>query len=360
MAAPTNYYVDPAIAGNSGTGTIGDPFGDLQYALNTIVRDATNGDQINIKAGTAEILAASLTLATYGTPTFAIPLILRGYTAVANDGGIAEINCNGVTMFTLAYVMQLINLEMHSFGNNNGVSLGVSSVVSKCKIHKGLSAPSAKNLIVLASHARVVGCYIYDAGTNGYAASVDIGVYFSLNYDYNCPKGVYTAQGLVVGNIIVDCTTSGIEGAARSVIIGNTIYSSSAATGKGIAVTDSNIIINNIIVGYSGAGGVGILAANTAIKGFNAFYNNTTPESLTDVFNDLGNDVALAASPFTNPAGGDFSLSTAVVGAIDGAFPGTWYGPAATIDHADIGAVQNGAGAGGGGAVSISPMRGGL
>ena len=52
MAALTQYYVDPAINANSGTGTIGDPYGDLQYALNTLTRDPTDGDQINVKATT--------------------------------------------------------------------------------------------------------------------------------------------------------------------------------------------------------------------------------------------------------------------------------------------------------------------
>ena len=62
--AITNYYVDPSINANSGTGTIGDPFGDLQYALDTVTRDSTNGDQFNIKAGTAEVLTGTLDFST--------------------------------------------------------------------------------------------------------------------------------------------------------------------------------------------------------------------------------------------------------------------------------------------------------
>ena len=94
MAYPTHVYVDPSIAGDSGTGTIGDPYGDLQYALNTVTR-GTDGNQFNIKAGTDEVLAASITTATYGTPSTSQPLIFRGYTSAANDGGQASIDCNG-------------------------------------------------------------------------------------------------------------------------------------------------------------------------------------------------------------------------------------------------------------------------
>ena len=93
--AITNYYVDPAINANSGTGTLGDPFGDLQYALNTITRNATDGDRINIKAGTAEVMAAAISLTTYGTPAQAAPLIFQGYTSAQGDGGIGEINNGG-------------------------------------------------------------------------------------------------------------------------------------------------------------------------------------------------------------------------------------------------------------------------
>ena len=57
--AITEVYVDPAINGNSGTGTLVDPYGDLQYALDTKARDSTNGDRFNIKAGTAEVLAVT-------------------------------------------------------------------------------------------------------------------------------------------------------------------------------------------------------------------------------------------------------------------------------------------------------------
>lgn len=356
MAAPTMYYVDPAINANSGTGTIGDAFGDLQYALNTITRDATNGDQINIKAGADEILAASLTLATYGTPTADAPLILRGYTATANDGGKGEIDCNGATMLAAtSYSLILIDLIIHNFGNNNGINTtaAVFFLVINCEIHKGASSPDTKFLLYNSTSSftqRVIGCYLHDAGINGYGARTSIAV---GNYVKNCPNGI--DANLTIGNIANDCGVISIRwNDSYGTHIGNSIYSSVAATGIGLdlssgATRRGGVGINNIIEGFSGAGGKGINGSGDIfLLGYNAFYNNATAESLGDVYIDLGNDATLAASPFTNPAGGDFSLLTSVVGAVDGAFPGTWYGPAATIDHADIGAVQNGAGTGGG------------
>jgi hypothetical protein len=60
MAAPTDSFIDPSIAGNSGSGTIGDPWGDCQHALDTVTRDATDGDRMCIKEGTDEIHTAAL------------------------------------------------------------------------------------------------------------------------------------------------------------------------------------------------------------------------------------------------------------------------------------------------------------
>ena len=55
----TNYYVDPGSGSDvTGTGTVGSPWASVQHALDNITRDATNGDQINIKAGTADVLSS--------------------------------------------------------------------------------------------------------------------------------------------------------------------------------------------------------------------------------------------------------------------------------------------------------------
>ena len=106
MAAPSETYVDPSIAANSGTGTIGDPYGDLQYALDTMTRDSTNGDRINIKSGTAEVLTGTISLASYGPPRFDYYLVLEGYDSVAGDGGIGAIdgNAGNFTIFNSNYM----------------------------------------------------------------------------------------------------------------------------------------------------------------------------------------------------------------------------------------------------------------
>ena len=335
-------------------GTTSLPWRSIQGALDLITRDATNGDQINVKAGTAVVNQAALALTTYGTPAEGAPLIIRGYTTAANDRGMGEIDCNGLVMWavTTHVCLGLIDLEIHNGGNNNLITnSGIGSFMYHCEVHKGASSPSAKGLIN--SFTRVVGCYVHDAGTSGYGISATETAYG--NFVEDCPNGINVAgvSQVVFNNIVVDSTVIGIRVAAdNGVVIGNSIYSSTANTGKGISVEAGHthaVILNNIVQGYSGVAGVGLsAAADVAVMGYNAFYNNTANESLGDVMFNLENDAEIvgATSPFTNAAGGDFSLNTAVAGAIDGAFPGAWYGPASTTDHADIGAVQNPAGAG--------------
>lgn len=294
------------------------PWRSVQGALDLITRDATNGDQVNVKAGTAQVNQAALALTTYGTPAEGAPLVIRGYTSAANDGGIGEIDCNGAAMWAATNFFILVDLEIHSFGNNNGITgtttSATRSTIYHCEVHKGVSTPTSK---YLTNVGMVIGCYIHDAGTTGGGIFNNWIAYG--NYVYNCPTGIASGSTIAINNIVVDCTAFGIDLASdNGVAIGNSIYSSTASTGTGIRVgaTFSNaVILNNIIEGYSGAGAEAILgSADIFLLGFNAFFNNTTAESLGDVYIDLGNDATPASSPFTNAGAGDFSLLTSVSG----------------------------------------------
>lgn len=362
MGAPTQVYVDPSLNANSGTGTIGDPYGDLQYALNTKTRDSTNGDQFNVKAGTAEVLAASLTLATYGTPTNLAPLILRGYTSAANDGGMGEIDCNGYQMWaSTSYAnIYMAWLKMHNFGNNHGVQLNNYANYSyaiHCEVYKGASTPSSKSLL---RGIFAYDCYVHDAGTSGIGIYADVNNIYG-NYVYNCPVGIQLTllAGAVMHNLVVDCTDGIQLTQGFGIVAHNTIYHSGASTGSGIKLTTyqitTHLVVNNVIVGYSGSGGRGLNASyDQLMHGYNMFYNNATNESSNDLFIDLANDVTPGAIPFVNAAGGNFALNAGLANG----WPGTIFGPAGTTNYLDIGAVQLGAGSGGSGAVKIVPMIG--
>jgi hypothetical protein len=366
----TNYFVDPGGGSDvTGDGTIGTPWATVQHALDTITRDTTNGDQINLKSGTADVLAATLDLTTYGTPTATAPLVLRGYTSAANDGGMGEIDCGGATMWASASYDYLIlaDLEMHTFGDNTGLDLDNNLILYRCEIHKGASTPSNKNLVNIDSDCQVIGCYIHDTGSSNVAA-LDLNSFGNVFGNYIVP-GADNSGGCIsggndyaiVGNILV-CDHTGARGIIagfsgfNGLVMHNIVYNSAAGTGSGVVIANQTAgyspVMNNIICGWSGAGGEGVLAsADLGLAGWNAFYNCTANYTITgnQIIDLTANDVALAADPFTDAANGDFSLTTAAKTALASkGWPTSYLGAHAnTVSNLNIGPIQMAAGGGG-------------
>lgn len=367
--AITEYYVDPAINANSGTGTIGDPWGDLQYALNTVTRDATNGDRFNIKAGTAEVLTAGLSLATYGTPTEAAPLVIQGYTSAAGDGGIGEINNGGanVAIINTSALIIFVDMKMGNTGSAAPLTMGQFGALIRCEIHTASGTG-----VVIGNYAQVVGCYFHDLtgqaalhliGAGSVGGSLALGNYFSN------AGGQYTVYLASIGNTVIgnvfertdaDTTVKAIYALQRANwIIGNTIFNDNASTDIAIHASGTGhyAIVNNIIQGYSGSGATAITHANGfLVTAANAYYNNTANESIADVHVNLKANLALGSSPFVNAAGGNFEID-GDSDASEAAWPSAWKGLATTANAADIGAVQSGAGSGGGVSIYTRSVR---
>ena len=360
--ALTQTYVNPAIAGNSGTGSVGDPYGDLQYALNTMTRDAVNGDQINIKAGTDELLAATISLVAYGAPDNGSPLVFRGYTAVANDGGIGDISGQGACTILVGNpsYTHFIDMHLHNCGANRIVQIGNYSSIIHCEIDQHTGYNQA---VAMGAYGVVAHCYCHDVVqvhssglvVSNYIVGADHDTWVRLNIG---------GSGTAVNNV-VHCLLAGDTGINNSThqasVIGNSVYNAAAGTAEGIYANGLNtpVILNNIVEGWSGVGGSGIETTtfDVALLAGNAFYNNTAHMSVARSLYSDNNDV-LGASPFVSPATGDFRINGTQAGVTEDAFPAAFLGAALTTNLADKGASQAGAGAGGGGAVSISPVRG--
>jgi hypothetical protein len=355
--AITETYVDPSIAGDSGTGTIGDPYGDVQYALNTMTRDGTNGDRINIKAGTDEVLGAGLSLATYGTPTADAPLVFQGYTSAVGDGGIGGISGGGsYKIINEAAIDSVSFIDMHLHSGSAGGSLILlrnNVNVVNCEIDNCTGDGIRLNTGVIVKNcylhnlANVVGTY----GVYAIGGTVDHCVFEdgAIKFD----RVIFAQTGMSITHCILSVSTAqqGIYIAGDgAVVINNTIYASSG-TGAGIysaGTSESSIISNNYIEGFSGAGGDAIEIASGSIvtlRQSNRYYNNTSHETDTGgIINDYDNS-AVASSALTNPGAGDFSVGTDLKA---GAYPTTFKG-IATDQFVDIGAVQREEPAGGGG-----------
>jgi len=343
--AMSEYYVDPSIAGNSGTGTIGDPYGDLQYALDNITRNSTDGDVIHIKAGTAEVLSAQLSYTTYGTTAVAAPLAFRGYSSTARDGGIAEIDGNGAAVSNQGYI-GWADLKIHNGGTADLIG-GAGTFAYNCWFSDTTGYAFNGN------SGSMTNCVFSNwGGSKSYAifpsaASEMKGCYLEVDSSNQPSSWVVAGQnGAKVTDTIINMksgvTCGGIWVFSNSNRIKNCSILSAAGTGTGIENNNGyyNDIQYNIVEGFSGTGGEGI-NYNTAttclgMVGFNACYNNTTDFVQSGVASaqiDLtDDDETLSSSAFAKS--GSITLSDFVS---DNA--GFWASVAAYFEPQDTGNV---------------------
>ena len=327
--ALSEIYVDPSIAADSGTGTIGDPFGDLEYAIEQTTFDTTNGTRVNIKAGTAEVLAANLATAMADTvttvawaPTSAAPCVFQGYTAVAGDGGIGEISGGGsvpIIENATQSDVHLKDLKLGNVGANHVIRLDNFCSLVRCEIHTNTG--SGLNAVLMDNYNEIMECYFHDcedpAGNVINTNTICVIAYnYFINNDVTSGTIVDADGSRVENNIIVitEADNSGIVALNNGSIRNNSIYNSTGAgTGAGIKTNDTThqgVIEGNLVEGFAGAGGVGIEYTNDVVfhsRG-NSVYNCTTAYSTgsgAELLIDEDNET-LTASPFTDAANGDF------------------------------------------------------
>lgn len=356
MGALTQYYVDPQSGSDTtGTGAIGTPWKTVQKALNTITRDATNGDKVNVKAGATDTLTATLSFATYGTPTAQAPLMFRGYTATADDGGIGVISGGGGAFrpinTTLTYIW-LVDMRVTNAGvNQTLVTLGASCAILRSQFD---TTSGSGGLVVMGAGGMAIACYFTATGWIGLLMS-GAGCFVWGCYCYACATyGIQLgdARSSAIGNVI-DAPSGAVGIVAQysnCAIVGNTIYSAGGGT-YGIMLSNftdraGQVVFNNIIQGFTH----GILCTyeGPGLVANNAFRSVTNARTLAEVpMVDLGDLPALAASPFVNAAGKNYAIASGSPVIEAGVF--TSFLGASTINKPDLGAVQLGAGAGGGG-----------
>lgn len=323
----SDVYVDPSIASDSGTGTIGDPFGDLEYAIEQTTFNTSGGTRVNVRATSDEILVASLenALANAVTtpawvPSETNPCIFQGYSSVAGDlegtGTTAGISGGGLVSIMGGDArngVHFVDLHIHNTGANEILSINDDCSAIRCEIDNSTAGGiDADNNFLLD------GCYVHNiAGIGVFAANLTV-IHSWLANGTNKFTNAIEASGNLDARrniIILDSTSSGIDLPEDGVAEFNSIYSN-GGTGSGITTALSALIIgvsNNLVEGFSGTGGIGIDLAANAFVGCRIFrgngvyncataYNSPTTFSLAESDNET-----LTASPFTNASAGDFS-----------------------------------------------------
>lgn len=334
MAYGSEIYVDPSIAANTGSGTIGDPYGDVEYALSLQASIPAGGLRVNVKAGTAEVLVAQMAASFTPNPAEGNQLTIEGYTSAAGDGGMAQISGGGSVGCWVDVTKDYINfknLELYNCGANNIVQTDNYCSIVSCILHGSTSGGA--NLQV---GGRIVNSYFYDIGAVGVTLN---GANCYAMFNYVKSKSSMTSQmtrGITLGtntycefNIVdVDGNTIGILGGNDTRIDHNSVYGDGSGTGAGISVPATAVqqsVRNNVVEGFAGTGGSGISWSTTTGVTYysgNACYNNTTDyDGSPSMFAiEEGDNETLSASPFTDAANGDFTpVDTGNI--VDGGLP---------------------------------------
>ena len=365
--ALTEVYIDPSIAGDSGSGTSGSPYGDFQYALTTASFDTTNGTRLNVKAGTDEILASALDWSTNfysgGSPTETANCVIQGYTTTAGDGGIGGISGNGsyaAISDTTRNWVTVRDIHLHNMGAGIGCRLGSQCAMINCEINN-----TSGNGSWFEDGGDVRGCYIHDVGNVGVVLN-GVGVSVRFNEFENGTNTFVAAikftvndssTGIVAFNSIkVSGTSDGIQCEDGNAIENNSIHATGAATGQGIvnAVTGfTGSISNNVITGFSGTGGIGIDTASMVIGRLmnNSFYDCATTYNTSGTIQHESGNETTGADPFTDAANFDFTpVDTGSV--IGGSYPAAGYNStdAYNLNRGAIQSAPGAAAASGGGA----------
>ncbi len=363
MATLAQYYVDPNDNDDLGAGTKADPWGDLEFALESITPGAA-GDQINIKSGGSdEALEFALDIITdYGTPGAQSPLVFRGYTTDENDGGIGVIQAP-----TNLSIMSVSGVDHLVFVDLNLKTSGTANLITcdrQCSfINVDFDVGGSGRCLLAAHEVLVLNCYFHNGSGEAIRpgqSSQILNSFFGLdtnNFSLCCGTGSTSTGVTWAGNVFdIAGTTRAFNPSAQShFFCNNSIYSESSNDAISINGTRYNINVWNNLVHQNHASGTGIDdggAANTEFRvyGHNAVYaelgtayavNSSAPHPLLT----LASNVTLSASPFVDPTNQDFRIKPKVASDLIKAFG---YPPSdkrlglpSSLRHAiDLGGIQ--------------------
>ncbi len=331
MGAPSQYWVDPSLNSNTGGGTEVDPWGDLEYALTQITHNSADGEQINIKSGVEESLSGQLSIS--WSPSLNHPTIFRGFTTIANDGGMATVELNGYRFVSGKAGIHIVDLELKNDipGGDHLLSFDSHCRAINCKLHGSSGGRAISPTNSGRTNVQVCGCEVYDIG--GQHAiwvpnqSVAWHNWVNCQVGPNRPTnaGIKSEAGCYVGRNMITMSAAtaqlGIDlTGSYCVCEGNSILCEVTGGGKGIEWdNDDCSVLSNLVEGLSGGGGIGIHGVSgdeAGLIGMNSVFNCTSPYTIRDPKTNLGNET-LAASPFAKAGANTFANRFEYFAAVD-------------------------------------------
>ena len=357
--AITHKYVDSASGSDANDGdSDANAYEFVQKAVDVIAGSV--GNQINLKSNQKHITPSTTGVVwTSYSPTnsFDNPLMIRGYTTTADDGGVAELdgNASSASLFEAGSHPQFtkyIDLKMHNT-TADVLDLPIYSAVFRCELYNG---GSVATLDLAAGASHVVGSHIH-TGTSG-AVGLDIGpnsFVFGNFITGHDDHSIITATNVnVTGNLAVSGGARAISSNSdRTVIVNNTLIGDSTANNEGIDIggaREAMVVLSNIIKGWNGTNAVGIKytsGGNSLMSGYNNFHDNTTDTSGVNILGlDLTAFDTTTDPTFTDAGNDDYRVGTNAKA--DG-YPTVFKGASLSTTFVDVGALQRQEAGGGGG-----------
>ena len=335
--ADTEYYIDPSIGSNTGSGTFSDPWGDLQHGMNNIVfpSSGSNHTRVNIKSSATSFLANDLQF-TWGGSDVTRTFTMEGYDSVAGDGGRAAIHTtDGFIDKQNVDNMKLVNLDVVASGGHGDFIIHLDR---QCAIHNcSLTTDAISSAIFLDLYSTITNCHIKCtstsqdleaiSGSNGMQGTICNSI---IEY---AGDGKVSRQYSHLNNLIIISHQdgSGPELTLKAFAQGNIVYknNSSGASAQSSAFSTADALpmqtfIGNYIEGFTGNSSAFQRSngdAQSATMIGNYFFNCTSPISIGTFGTAWPHGSStlmevptlLGSSALTDPTNADYSLNNTTI-----------------------------------------------
>jgi hypothetical protein len=347
-----DIYVATTGNDTTGDGSSGNPYATPGKAAGV----ASAGDTIWIKSGTYTIGSGAANTAGNKISVSANAINLRGYTVTIGDYSTKPILQAGAitsdTILTHSGNFALVsNLRVDGNSASAVAGVNISGAVSFCHLLDVINCPAGG---AVASDSRSSFSFCYASGNATYGLRQSSGNMFGCVATANTATGLQTGAGAFVNCISYGNTGGSSHGFNSSGgdsydAYGCTAYNNggSGFDGSGNGFNAVNCIAyGNAAYGFSTAGSplIQVLSACAGGSNTSGNYNSANPRLVRGF-------VALSGDPFTNAAGGVFSLNNTAGAGADlraVAYP-TSFPDGLTANYLDIGAAQHEDAGGGGG-----------
>jgi hypothetical protein len=321
-----DLYVSKQYGNDGWAGTAAAPYKTIGFAMGVCFaadvihvgsfasQDDADGDFGAWNTPTSTTLDAPITIRGEEDHAIAGGVYFSGTPAMAELDGDDNL-ANIFSTTNMPVYLILIDLYMH---NTTGSVFQIGSGVKPAFIRCHFAYDAGYYTISAGTDVFIIGCRLTNIKRTGILTSNRARVIGNVIDGSTVQAITFGAFCVIVDNFFINCAAGGITVSNDfSYICGNTIHRASG-TSSGLVLLAGgqlNVIQNNIITGFT-AGAIALFFNhNAAVFGPNAFWNNSAkysgPGGPINIkqFDLTAMDIDCSADPFTDSAGGDFSVT---------------------------------------------------